>query len=104
SLTVGAGIGAELGLLAGPLIDSRILVLLSMAAILAAATPSPITASVIVMEMTGSQPMLFWLLAGSLFASVVSKQFCPNPFYHTAAGRFRQQAREMDQAVKTRNV
>lgn len=104
SLTVGAGIGAELGLLAGPLIDSRILVLLSMAAFLAAATQSPITASVIVMEMTGSQPMLFWLLAGSLFASVVSKQFCPNPFYHNAAGRFRQQAREMDQAVKTRNV
>ncbi len=104
SLTVGAGIGAELGQLAGPLVDSRILVLLSMAAFLAAATQSPITASVVVMEMTGSQPMLFWLLAGSLFASVVSKQFCPNPFYHNAAGRFRQQAREMDQAIKAGNV
>ncbi|AIT27360.1 chloride channel family chloride transporter domain protein [Bordetella holmesii 44057] len=44
------------------------------------------------MEMTGSQPMLFWLLAGSLLASVVSRQFCPQPFYHFSAGRFRRAA------------
>jgi H+/Cl- antiporter ClcA len=44
------------------------------------------------MEMTGSQPMLFWLLLGSLTASVVSRQFCPQAFYHLAAGRFRRQA------------
>ena len=68
------------------------LVLISMAAFLAAATQSPLTASVVVMEMTGSQPMLFWLLVGSLVASVVSRQFCPRPFYHLAAGRFRRQA------------
>jgi hypothetical protein len=36
--------------------------------------------------------MLFWLLVGSLLASGVSRQFCPQPFYHLAAGRFRRQA------------
>jgi len=32
------------------------------------------------------------LLVGSLLASGVSRQFCPQPFYHLAAGRFRRQA------------
>jgi Chloride channel protein EriC len=94
ALTTGAGIGAHIGELAGAAADQRLLVLVSMAAFLAAATQSPLAASVVVMEMTGSQPMLFWLLAGSLVASVVSRQFCPMPFYHLAARRFRQAAAE----------
>jgi H+/Cl- antiporter ClcA len=92
ALTTGAGIGEHLWQLSDGGIDQRVLVLISMAAFLAAATQSPLTASVVVMEMTGSQPMLFWLLVGSLSASVVSRQFCPRPFYHLAAGRFRRQA------------
>lgn len=99
ALTTGAGIGAEIGRFAGDQADARVLVLISMAAFLAAATQAPITASVIVMEMTGSQPMLFWLLVGSLFASMVAKQFCPHPFYHFAAGRYRQLARERDHSA-----
>lgn len=98
ALTTGAGIGAELALWAGAAVDQKVLVLLSMAAFLAAATQSPLTASVIVMEMTGSQPMLFWLLVSSLFASMVSRMFSPQPFYHYSAGRFRQQVRERDLA------
>ncbi len=92
ALTTGAGIGHHIWELAGDGVDQRVLVLLSMAAFLAAATQAPLTASVVVMEMTGSQPMLFWLLVGSLLASGVSRQFCPQPFYHLAAGRFRRQA------------
>jgi len=94
ALTTGAGIGQHIWELTGAdmEIDRRILVLISMAAFLAAATQSPLTASVIVMEMTGSQPMLFWLLVGSLSASVIARQFCPQPFYHFAAGRYRRQA------------
>lgn len=92
ALTIGAGMGHHLWQLAGEGVDQRVLVLVSMAAFLAAATQAPLTASVVVMEMTGSQPMLFWLLVGSLLASVVSRQFCPQPFYHLAAGRFRRQA------------
>ncbi|WP_313623144.1 chloride channel protein [Achromobacter sp.] len=92
ALTTGAGIGHHIWEVAGGGVDQRVLVLLSMAAFLAAATQAPLTASVVVMEMTGSQPMLFWLLIGSLLASGVSRQFCPQPFYHLAAGRFRRQA------------
>lgn len=92
ALTTGAGIGHHIWELAGEGVDQRVLVLVSMAAFLAAATQAPLTASVVVMEMTGSQPMLFWLLVGSLLASGVSRQFCPQPFYHLAAGRFRRQA------------
>lgn len=92
ALTTGAGIGHHIWELAGEGVDQRLLVLVSMAAFLAAATQAPLTASVVVMEMTGSQPMLFWLLVGSLLASGVSRQFCPQPFYHLAAGRFRRQA------------
>lgn len=105
ALTTGAGIGHQLWLWSGADIDGRVLVLISMAAFLAAATQSPLTASVVVMEMTGSQPMLFWLLAGALLASVISRQFCPQPFYHLAAGRFRRLAqvetgKENQQAAK----
>ncbi len=92
ALTTGAGIGQQIWAWTGGGVDQRVLVLVSMAAFLAAATQAPLTASVVVMEMTGSQPMLFWLLAGALCASVVSRQFCPRPFYHAAAGRFRRQA------------
>lgn len=92
ALTTGAGIGHHIWELAGEGVDQRVLVLVSMAAFLAAATQAPLTASVVVMEMTGSQPMLFWLLVGSLLSSGVSRQFCPQPFYHLAAGRFRRQA------------
>jgi H+/Cl- antiporter ClcA len=92
ALTAGAGIGEQVWRFAGHPVDQRVLVLLSMAAFLAAATQAPVTASVVVMEMTGSQPMLFWLLLGALSASLVSRQFCPHAFYHLAAGRFRRQA------------
>jgi len=92
ALTTGAGIGEQIWQWTGGAVDQRLLVLVSMCAFLAAATQSPLTASVVVMEMTGSQPMLFWLLAAGLLASLVSRQFCPLPFYHLAARRFRQQA------------
>ena len=96
ALTIGASLGAQIWDCTGGTVDQRLLVLLSMAAFLAAATQSPLTASVIVMEMTGSQPVLFWLLICCLFASLVSRQFCPKPFYHFAAGRFRQRIQEQN--------
>ena len=46
------------------------------------------------MEMTGSQPVLIWSLIGSLVAALVSRQIHPRPFYHSAAGRFRQRIQE----------
>ena len=91
SLTTGAGIGAMLWDISGGIVDQRFLVILCMAAFLAGGTQSPVTASVVVMEMTGAQPVLIWLLISSIIASIISRQFSPKPFYHFAAGRFRQQ-------------
>jgi len=44
--------------------------------------------------MTGCQPVLIWLLICCLISSIISRQFNPKPFYHMAAGRFRQRIKE----------
>ncbi len=94
-LTTGAGIGMQIWQLTGGVVDQRLLVLICMAAFLAGATQSPVTASVVVMEMTGGQSVLFWMLICSILASITSRQFNPKPFYHFAASRFRQRVREL---------
>ena len=94
ALSVGAMIGQQIAQFASLETGANVLVLICMAAFLAAATQSPLTASVIVMEMTGGQNLLFWLLIGAIFASQVSRQFSPKPFYHAAAARFRQRVQE----------
>ncbi|HDR1126851.1 TPA: chloride channel protein [Pasteurella multocida] len=94
ALTTGAGIGAQIWAMTSGIVDQRLLVLLCMAGFLAGATQSPVTASVVVMEMTGCQPVLFWLLICCLVSSIISRQFHPKPFYHFAAGRFRQRIQE----------
>ena len=63
----------------------------------------PVTASVVVMEMTGAQPVLIWLLISSIIASIISRQFSPKPFYHFAAGRFRQRMQEQQAEDLRRN-
>ncbi|WP_316681853.1 chloride channel protein [Ralstonia flaminis] len=98
SLAIGAGLGQHLWQLTAGLTDERVLVLVSMAAFLAAATQAPITASVIVMEMTRSQNMMFHLLAATLLASFVARQFCPRPFYHAASRNFRREALAVEAA------
>ncbi|MES2026480.1 MAG: chloride channel protein [Pseudomonadota bacterium] len=92
SLAIGAGIGDNIAQVLPGVIDGRLVALLSMAAFLAAATQAPITASVIVMEMTRSQDVTLLLLATTLAASFVSRQFCPRPFYHAASRNFRREA------------
>lgn len=94
SLSIGAGLGASVWSLGGAKISMDILVLVSMAAFLAATTQSPLTSSVVVMEMTGAQPMLFWILLAAILASIVSRQFCAQPLYLFLSMRFRQQIQE----------
>lgn len=94
SLTIGAMIGQHLAEFAHLQTGVNVLVLICMTAFLAAATQSPLTSSVVVMEMTGGQNLLFWLLIGAIFASQVSRQFSPKPFYHAAGARFRQRVQE----------
>lgn len=92
SLAIGAGIGDNIAHFLPGALDGRLIVLLSMAAFLAGATQAPITASVIVMEMTRSQDVTLLLLAATMAASFVSRQFCPRPFYHAASRNFRREA------------
>ena len=94
SLTIGAMIGQQIAAWGGSVDYSGVIVLVCMTAFLAAATQSPLTASVVVMEMTGSQNLLFWMLVGSIVASQVSRQFSPKPFYHAVGARFRQRIQE----------
>ncbi|MDO5059304.1 MAG: chloride channel protein [Neisseria sp.] len=100
SLTIGAMLGQHMADIAGLTVGANVLVLVCMTAFLAAATQSPLTSSVVVMEMTGSQSLLFWLLIGAIAASQISRQFSPKPFYHAAAARFRHRVMEEDLAAK----
>lgn len=93
SLAIGAGIGEHLSaLFPGFHFSPGLLALLSMAGFLAAATQAPVTATVITMEMTGAHHLTLLLLAVTLLASFVSRQFCPRPFYHSASRFFRREA------------
>lgn len=90
SLTIGAVLGEHIAAIADISQGANIIVLICMAAFLAGATQSPITSAVVVMEMTGGQSLLFWMLIACIFASQVSRQFSPRPFYHASGMRFRQ--------------
>ncbi|MFT5533292.1 MAG: H+/Cl- antiporter ClcA [Burkholderiaceae bacterium] len=91
-LAIGAGIGENIALLFNGMMEPRIFALISMAAFLAAATQAPITASVIVMEMTKSHDATLYLLAATLIASFVARQLSPHAFYHSVARSFRREA------------
>lgn len=97
SLTIGAVLGERIAILTGLDQGTHVLVLLCMAAFLAGATQSPLTSAVVVMEMTGGQNLLFWLLIACIFASQVSRQFSPRPFYHAAGTRFKRQVEQSGQ-------
>lgn len=92
SLAIGAGIGEHISTLFPGHIAPGLMALLCMAGFLAAATQAPITATVITMEMTRSHDLTLLLLAVTLLASFVSRQFCPRPFYHSASRIFRREA------------
>ena len=92
SLAIGAGIGENIAQLFQGIAEPRTLALLSMAAFLAAATQAPITASVIVMEMTHAQDTTLYLLAVTLIASFVARLMSRRPFYHAVARRFRRES------------
>jgi H+/Cl- antiporter ClcA len=87
SLAVGAGIGK---LLSGwmPLVPVSTIVILCMAAYFTGTVQAPITAVVIVMEMTDNQSMTIPLMATALIALGVSRWVCPQPFYKAMAEGF----------------
>ncbi|WP_242442787.1 chloride channel protein [Magnetospirillum sp. 15-1] len=87
SLAVGAGLGANLvPWLPGAPIGA--LAILGMVGYFTGVVQAPITAVVIVMEMTSSQSLTLPLMAAAVIAYGVSRLVCPNPMYRTLAEAF----------------
>ncbi|MGV8853971.1 MAG: chloride channel protein [Devosia sp.] len=83
SLSVGAGLATLLqGLLGIPIGP---LAIMCMAAYLAAVLQAPITAFVIVTEMTGNHALIFPVMICAVIASFVSKAICKEGIYHALA-------------------
>ena len=87
SLATGAGVGMNLGHWI-PVAPLSVMVLLGMVAYFSGVVQSPITAFVIVMEMTNNQDMMLALIATSFIAYGSSHLICPQPLYQTLARAF----------------
>lgn len=92
SLSAGAGIGqAVAGLVA--LENGSALIVIGMAAYFAGVVQAPITAFVIVMEMTDNHDMVVPLMLATLLATAVSRMICPKPLYKALANNYLAQVR-----------
>ncbi len=81
SIAIGAGVGADIAWLLGSP-HGAALIALGMCGFLAAVTQTPITAMIIVMEMTDGHSMVLSLMASALLASLVSRMIS-RPLYST---------------------
>jgi H+/Cl- antiporter ClcA len=87
SLAIGAGIGANVAhLFSGAPVEA--IMLLGMVSYFAGVVQAPITAFVIVTEMTDNHAMVVPLMAAALIAQATSKLVCPEGVYHALAQRF----------------
>jgi H+/Cl- antiporter ClcA len=81
ALAVGAGLGANVASFF-PEEQTAAILVLGMVAFLSGVTQSPITAFVIVMEMTANHQMLLPLMAASVVALGFSRSVAPMPLYY----------------------
>ena len=95
SLSAGAGLGADLAPLM-PYIPAGTVVLLGMVGYFTGVVQTPLTASVIVMEMVNDQSMVFPIMAAAFIALGASKLICRTPIYWSLAEEFL----EEDKAAK----
>lgn len=87
SLAVGAGLGANLSTFM-PYAPAAAVALLGMVAYFAGVIQAPITAFVIVMEMTDNHDMVLPLMATALVATGMSRLVCHRPVYLALAEPF----------------
>ncbi len=87
SLAAGVGLGADLAPLL-PSVPHGAIILLGMVGYFAGVVQAPITAFVIVLEMTGDDAMAVPLMATAVIAYGASKLICPKPIYHALADFF----------------
>lgn len=89
SLAAGAGLGADLAHYF-PSVPTAAVVVLGMVSYFSGVVQTPITAFVIVTEMTDNQSMLFPLMTASLLAYATSRMICHVPIYRALAHNFRE--------------
>ena len=87
SLAVGAGLGADFAHWL-PTVPLSAWAILGMAGYFTGVVQTPITALVIIMEMTNHPSMLLPVMATALIANVISRQVCPKPIYQSLAETF----------------
>ncbi len=87
SLAVGAGLGRLIGAVCDPQAVSLAAVL-GMAGYFAGVVQAPITAFVIILEMTGNTNNVIPLMLAAVLGFGASKLVAPSPLYHTLAKNF----------------
>ncbi len=87
SLATGAGLGHDIAMLFPAELASAVVVL-GMVGYFSGVVQTPITAFVIVMEMTDNQDMVLAMMATALLASGASKLICRKPIYNALAENF----------------
>ena len=95
TLAAGAGFGSNLASVF-PYMQVSALAILGMVAYFSGVVQAPITAFVIVFEMTNNHSMVVPIMAAALIASSVSRLICPKPIYHTLADVFLKRVRGHD--------
>ena len=87
SLAVGAGLGSSVAALL-PGAPAQALVVLGMVAYFSGVVQAPITAFVIVTEMTNDHALVVPLMLASVIGYAASKLVCPEGVYHALAHNF----------------
>ena len=87
SLSAGAGLGADLAPLM-PYAPVGTVILLGMVGYFTGVVQTPLTASVIVMEMVNDHSMVFPIMAAAFIALGASKLICREPIYWSLAEEF----------------
>ena len=87
SLATGAGIGANLGHWL-PIAPLPVMIMLGMVAYFTGVVQSPLTALIIVMEMTNNNDMILALMSTAFIAHGTSHLVCPQPLYGALAEAF----------------
>lgn len=89
SLASGASIGAVFAdLLNLTATETNLIILCGMAGFLTSITRSPFTSSIIVLEMTNSHSVIFFIMLTALLANVVSASISPRSFYDQLKDRY----------------
>jgi H+/Cl- antiporter ClcA len=86
SLSVGAGLGSTLGVAFGANIS--LAAVLGMAGYFAGVVQAPMTAFVIILEMTGNQTNVIPLMTASVLGYGTARLISPEPLYHSLSRFF----------------